>query len=269
MTNEEFLTGMMAVFRAVDRLSVAVAVGGVIVLTAAGIWFLVRRRIGWALGCFALAAAPFVLQAMAITRQDTRLSDRAAQVRGFERTPLTADYPRVLETQMEWVPPRILPMGWFDEVHVVGEGLFPHDRPGRREVYRWRDTPDCRAIADATRTAARFRAPPSYERKACVTLETVEDAPTPDAVILLRDNQTTLRRHGGIHHLGGTLELRLRRDGREVLVDYWEAPYVKRPRSPALGQTALDARSEPPQERSPADFLRDNLPGAVGTAPTG
>lgn len=269
MSSDEFLRGMVAVFMAVDRLVVAVAVAGVIVFSAAGIWCLTRRRIGWGLAFLAVAAAPFAIQALAIAGQDSRLADRAAQVRGFERTPLTAGYPRVLETQMEWVPPRILPMGWFDEVHIVGEALFPHDDPGRREIYRWSDTPECRAIAEATRTAARYRAPPSDERKACVTLGTVEGAAAPDAVILLRDHQTTLRRRGGIHHMGGALELRLRRDGRDVLVDYWEAPYVQRPRSPALGQRAMEAAPEAPQERRPADFLRDNLPGATGTAPTG
>lgn len=271
MSTDEFLHGMMAAFTAMDRLVVILAVGGVAVLVAGGLVLLAKRQWALAVVCFVLAAAPFLTHRGAVARQDDALELRAAEVAGFERTPLTADYPRVLEVQMRWPPARVLPMGWFDEVHLTGEAMWPNDGAGERVIYRWIDSPQCAETAEATRAAANpLRTPDTRLRKACMSETRVRlEGTPPDAVILLKDGQTTLRRQGGIHHMGGTLELRVRRDGRELLVDYWEAPYVKRPTSAVLGQQRLQARSEPHERREPLVFLKDALPGAAGTAPTG
>jgi hypothetical protein len=264
MSNDSFIQGLVAAFVAADHLVVWASIAGVAALVVLGVVLAVRRVWIGAAACFALAAAPYALHAMLTARQTDGLDRRAAYLAGLERTPLTADHPRVLEVQMgRGIAAEVLWRGWFDAVHVHGQALWPNDEPGARVIYRWKRTPACVAQAEATRAGR--RAEGEAARADCVTEENVRwTGPLPDAVILMRDGETTLRTPGGNHWMGGALELRVRRGGRDALVDYWETPYVKRPASPALGQRMLERRSEPPEERDPLDFLRDALPGAEG-----
>jgi len=264
MSNDSFIQGLMAAFVAADHLVVWASIAGVVALVALGVVLAVRRVWIGAGACFALAAAPYALHAMLTARQDDGRDRRAAYLAGLERMPLTADYPRVLEVQMgRGVPEQVLLMGWFDAVHVHGAALWPNDDPGARVIYRWKQTPACAAQAEATRAGQRAQG--EAARANCVTEEKLRwTGPLPDAVILMRDGETTLRTRGGNHWMGGALELRVRRGGRDALVDYWEAPYVKRPASPVRGQRMLETRAEPHEERDPLDFLREALPGAEG-----
>jgi hypothetical protein len=263
MSTNEVLQTIWEVATVADQLFIVMALGYVAVLSVGGLVLLAMRRWVLAAVCFGLAGAPYLMHWGIVARQNEALASRAAEVAGFTRTPLTSDYPRVLEVQAQGVASLVMPWGWFDEVHVTGTPFSTEDDLQERLIHRWIDSPQCAAMAEAIRTARRhFELPDNQTRDACISEVRGRVEDRPDAVILLEDHHTSLRRPRGTHHMNGARELRVRRRGRDVLVDYWETPYVERPRSPFLGQRLLETRSEPPEKRSMFAFLQDNLPGA-------
>mgnify|MGYP003677682642 FL=1 len=222
-----------------DAVTVALSIASVGLLVILGLIF-ASRRVWWATAiCFAIAAAPYGLHMLAVRSQDNRVDARVQQVAAFERTPLGPDYPRVLEAELrEPGAGRFLALGLFDQVHS-----YDPMRPDGDQLtlYRWTRSAECDAMAEAVR---QLQAEDDAYRisqlhiETCVTGEPATfSAPRPDAVLLLRDSDTTMRRRFGNH--AGEQELRLRRDGESVLVDYEERTVVTRPRSAALGQSVL------------------------------
>src|SRR5690606_38679010 len=136
-----------------------VSVAFVAVLVVAGVRLARRGRRTWAAVCFAAAAAPYVLQGAAVIGQDLALKRRADHLAALERTPLTADHPRVLEAQIPRRPAaQILSRGWFDEVHAYNDPVRARRLPEQRRVYRWRNTPECELVAaEAQRLSYRDR----------------------------------------------------------------------------------------------------------------
>jgi hypothetical protein len=245
-----------------DAVRVAVSMASVALLVLLGLIF-ARRRVWWGAAiCFALAVAPFVLHMMTVRSQDLRLDARAEQVAAFERTPLGPDYPRVLESElMPEAAGVFLSLGLFDAVQMYGAA---GSKGERQTTYRWMQTAECEAVAAAVRRAQADPAPsyaPSHEIKPCL-VETwaMVSGPRPDAVIMLRDGDTTLRRRYGKHRAGGAYELRLRRNGEDTLVDYWESPLVERPRTAAMGQSALESEQAPSERLGFFDFVLRAIP---------
>lgn len=233
-----YLEPVVKFLAVVDAVMVPVSIAFVALLVILGLIF-ASRRVWWAAGiCFVIAATPYVQHIMAVRGQDQRLDARARQVAAFARTPLGPDYPRVLEAELrEPRAGRFLALGLFDQVHS-----YDPMRPDGDQltIYRWTRSAACDAMAEAVR---KLQEDDAYRIsqlhiETCVTGEPATfSAPRPDAVLLLRNSDTTMRRRFGKH--AGEQELRLRQDGESVLVDYEERTVVTRPTSAALGQSAF------------------------------
>ncbi len=201
-----------------------------------------RRRRGMAVACLVLAAAPVLggywtrrdaayehVEEVAALQDQQALAARAAEVAAFPREPLGDDYPPILEvhgTLPEKIIRQLLREGVFDEVHVYEQYRW---RPDNRVVHSFNPAPDCRefGLGHEERPGADHR----HRQRLMACFPRLDERhvsveAAPDAVLYLVDGETTLGRLQGHHR--GRLEVRVRRDGADTLVDYWEAPYVAR-----------------------------------------
>ena len=211
MDNDSFIRGLVNFFIAADLAVMWASMAFVGLMAVAGVVLLFLRRWRWAAACLGLAAAPYVLHGLAVARQDAGLAHRQAELAALPRTPLTADHPRVLEAQvMRSVAARILPMGRFDVVHSYEDPIRPERLPERRTAYRWMDTAECAALAADFRAGVAAGEPRlgsgDYALELCVEETRTEEAgPRPDAVLFLRDRDTTFAPRGGTVWAGGLM----------------------------------------------------------------
>lgn len=201
-----------------------------------------RRRWAPALACLVFAAAPLLggywtrrdaayehREEAAALRHRQVLAARAAQVAAFPRSPLGADYPPILEvhgTLPTKIIRQLLREGVFEEVHVYERY---RRRPDNRVVHSFNPAPDCREFGRGHEEGPGADAGYRQRLMGCFPAldeQYVSVEAAPDAVLYLIDGETTLGRPQGYHR--GRLEVRVRRNGVDTLVDYWEAPYVAR-----------------------------------------
>lgn len=242
METETFLRGIVWTGRAGQWLEILAPFAFMLVMLGLFVVLLLRRRRALAVACLVLAATPVLggywtrrdaayesrEQAAALDDRQA-LAARAAEVAAFPRTPLSGDYPPILEvhgTLPKKTIRQLLREGVFEEVHVYERY---RRRPDNRVVHSFNPAPDCREFgrghderpgADARHRQRLMACFPAMDER----YVSVEAAP--DAVLYLIDGETTLGRPQGYHR--GRLEVRIRRNGDDTLVDYWEAPYVAR-----------------------------------------
>lgn len=209
----------------------------------------------------AIIAAPFVLYAVELIRADMREATRAREVANFERHPFPASYPRRLEVEGSLNDAeRLIYLDALDIDEIVVFQSRPHK--GMRSASIIRLAPGCGgrgrellAAWHARRKLANARS----ANKACL-IETRTKIPadtdgTP-AIRLLMDRFTTLGLPG-TRWSSGNYEARLRTHDGDILLDYWERPYLPRPAGPGPWGYAYQSNTDWKDYRNPAriDFF--------------
>jgi len=210
---------------------------GAVVLGGAAVSVWAARRKRWLLLAIGMAIVltPALLFHFRATNADEEFAQRRADVLAMRRMALPPDYPRLL-----LVDGRIAP-ATASALMVAGH----FDRAAGRELgfidMFVNPVRDARCL-----TAARQWLTPTDEmsdkRRAlpgiletCVTKTETNGAVsflTSDAVIMRLDTRATLRSPGrDAEWSQGIVEIQLKREGREQLVDYRERPHVERPAS--------------------------------------
>jgi hypothetical protein len=147
---------------------------------------------------------------------------RAGQIAELPRTRIVGAAPRTLEVH-GWLPPvlagQLLALQAFDSIDVI-ERTRPSVSAGR--TWTFKSTAECAGLArrqrDRTATDSEFR-----DLENCLVEAQLGEASSGSAVVLLTDQHSTLRRSNQLW-AGSVFELRLRQDGRDELLDYWEDP---------------------------------------------
>lgn len=242
MDTDTFLRGMDWTARSAQWLEILAPFAFMLAMLGLFVVLLFRRRRALAVACLVLTASPVLggywtrrdaayerrEQAAALNDRQA-LAARAAEVAAFPREPLGGDYPPILEvhgTLPEKIIRQLLRDGVFDEVHIYEQY---RRRPDRRVVHSFIPAPDCREFGHGHEERPEEDARHRQRLMACFPALDERHVPVeaaPDAILYLIDRETTLGRPQG--HYRGRLEVRVRRNGDDMLVDYWEAPYVAR-----------------------------------------
>ena len=212
-------------------------------LSGAGLWF-------------AAACSPFLLYGVNTTLFDKRVASRKTEVADFQRTKVERDYPSTLTLRGYLTEPElaVLLLRYdFSEIYMLQERAYRGRLSGQR--FSAASTAECTAAAHSWIANRDLRRDYDNDRilKDCVSSSTVEfseqDLPQ-TAVVYLMDHATTL-------HLGNSLwssgayEVRLRSNGDDVLVDYWERLHAERqaspfclPKFPMCGSTEFNQKDQ-------------------------
>jgi hypothetical protein len=221
---------------------------------ALAIWAVLRRKFRWGIVGVAIAALPILAFAVNRGGADERYAERLAEVRALPRTPLTADHPRQLLVEGDLAPVAamsLIVLGHFDAVETRSMistaqrfALIERTPECATAARQWLDRDDRRLAVDRTALGAAL-AP-------CVaTEEGVPWLPASADAVVVRTGTTVKNRTEGRIWGGGAVEIVVRRDQRESLVDYRELPYEERqatitsplrealPSPPALDEAAV------------------------------
>ncbi len=212
-------------------------------LSGAGLWF-------------AAACSPFLLYGVNTTLFDKRVASRKAEVENLKRTNLARDYPSTLTLRGYLTEPElaVLLLSYdFSEIYMLQERAYR----GQVEGQRFSATVSSECMAAAAKWVEDKVVRRNYANdavlKRCVdgSRVTFDERELPQtAVVYLMDHATTL-------HLGNSLwssgayEVRLRSNGDDVLVDYWERLHAERqaspfclPKFPMCGSTEFNQKDQ-------------------------
>lgn len=216
----------------------------------------------------AVLAAPFLFYQAQLALADMRESERAEEVSTFARHPLPRSYPRRLEiegyiTEHE----RLI----YLDTLAIGDIVMFQSRPhrGQRRAEIVKLAPGCRGrgrrlLAD---WRARRKLGNTKTSAACLiskrtTLPT--DTGRDPAIRFLSGHYTTLSLPG-TRWSSGNYEARLRTRSGDILLDYWERPYIERPSWPGPWGYVYRGNTDWKDYRSPARI--DFFGRAVGLIP--
>lgn len=208
----------------------------------------------------ALTSAPFVFYAIMHMRADAREEARNTQIAALERSPIPKNLPATLEVHGHLTEKEILiylDVFKFKEVAVL-------QRPTGGEIYGQFITlvGDCEGLGvkhlAEWRKRGRFSAPTKQD-KACLDGEwkhVPEMRDSIEAIEYRHGTQATLVPEGS-NWADGAYEIRLRANGTNKLIKYWERPYVTRPSEPGPWGYAFPANTNSKSYKKPKrlDFL--------------
>lgn len=214
-------------------------------------------------------ALPFVAQFVLRHKADVREEQRAAEVAGFARADFPSPYPRLLEIH-GYVTTREL-MIFLDALDIDEIVMFQSRvHQGQLRAQHFTLTEHCRgrgrellqelAGKGGLRSASHAKDSCLHEQQSRVDGNRQEIP----AVLFLIDGATTLKLPGGIWS-GGNYEARVRTREQDLLLDYWERPFITRPAGPSPWWYVFSANSDWKRYRNPgrAKFFA----GAVGLLP--
>ncbi len=174
-----------------------------------------------------LAAAPFAYHFGSQSSANVEIENRDKYVANLVRKQLDDNYPRTLEIH-----------GYLNDTHVAAllnsgafDTILQFQTPKLQQKYIATKSSDCQRRGRHHLNLAITRTwRLDGKAKSCVLFSQSRVDPRaarPDAILLLMDQNATLRISGN-SWAGGAVEIRERRDGLNQLVDYQEIPYVTR-----------------------------------------
>lgn len=203
----------------------------------------------------AVFAVPFVVFFGLHANADIREAQRAREVAAFTRHAFPKDYPRRLEIH-GYVTTQELII-FLDTLDIDEIAMFQsraHRGVARAQVFKLAAHCRGRGRQDlAVLTAKGRRASTSKADNVCLEErrdEFDDDRRQIPAVMFLLGNATTLKLPGTTWS-SGNYEARLRADGKDVLLDYWERPYITRPATPSPWGYAFPANTDWKAYRQP------------------
>lgn len=198
-----------------------------------------RGAYAFAVMLFAIASSPVAYYFVEHARADWREDARAREVAGLARVPLPAEYPSTLEVH-GYLSDREL-LIYLDTLAIDRVYQF-QSRPIRGQLTAEIITlkSECRHLGAAELQALQSKSRSNSRHRRfgdCLNLQREEvdaDRSHIPAIVFLIDGRTTLRMKQSSNWSAGNYEARLRTADRDVLLDYWERPYIERPAFPWL-----------------------------------
>jgi hypothetical protein len=207
----------------------AFVLGGIVLALLA----LRQRKYRSAAACIAAIASPFLVYGAVMAMSDAGAGGRVHEVAAFKRTPMPADHPRTLEivshngASIYLATAMMLTTGEFDRVVWVETPRYPALAYDSVYEMGFARTKDC--LKDAATAGdihlGRGKRPSHFDFSdldRCVVKGNRTRADRTefgDAIVLLDDHSQTLRPMGMACRAA---ELRMRRGGEDVLIDYQE-----------------------------------------------
>lgn len=203
----------------------------------------------------AIIALPFVVQFVLRHNADVREEQRAAEVAGFARTDLASPYPRVLEIHGYVTTAEL--MIFLDTLDIdeivmfqsrAFQGTYRAQHFTLAEHCRGRGREQLQVIAGNGRLRSVRNAKDSCLHEHQSSVDANRHA-TP-ALVFLIGGATTLKMPGAIW-AGGHYEARVRTSDQDLLLDYWERPFITRPAGPSPWWYAFPGNSDWKRYRNP------------------
>jgi len=185
-----------------------------------------------------IAIGPFVFYFIVYTAALNIENNRAELVANLDRASMPVQYPKLLEIHGFMQADEII---LFLDMLKINRVLLFQSRPRNGELHgeQFKLVSECRGVGskylNLLRKGRRIKST-SSEQKYCLNKEKVSvsaDRSSIPAIVFLKDHATTLRLPGNTAYAGGNFEARLRTVQKDILLDYWERPYLKKPSGPS------------------------------------
>ncbi len=224
----------------------ALIAGGIVIAVlfsvVVAIFGMKRRNRSLMIAGAVFASLPFIGFAWSSLRADWAYNDRKREIARMERHVLPADYPRtaiVLGGEAKGALAAYMVLGYLDEIRGAQSRSNGFFNLGPVTAPILPISPDCRTTAHnylQTISGDHPSHPTSYvELTPCLKEVGVEDVAVglPDAAIMIRRDRGALNREQGRKvWSGGIVEISLRQNGKETLIDYAEMPLINKLYSP-------------------------------------
>lgn len=207
---------------------------GVVVLAGAAliIWAVRNRRGVWAVAGVLVALSPLLLLLLGQRGSQGRMAERVAEVRALPRHPLLPQYPRQLLVEGDLAPATaasLLVLGYFEGVevragdyHALKYALLDRGRDCTEVADKWLfRVDDPRRSFDGQSLVTKLK-------QCAVSRQGTPELPADADAVVLRTDTNAKHRTAGQIWANGAVEIVLRHNRSERLVDYQERPYEER-----------------------------------------